>query len=83
MREDARRAPDRDQYDARQHGRGFRTQSQRYSGPRFARRGDRCPPMRRGGVDLANPTVEQMTRHWFASHFANPSVEAFAHSSRF
>jgi hypothetical protein len=26
-----------------------------------------------------NPSVEQMARHWFASHFANPSVETFAH----
>jgi hypothetical protein len=29
--------------------------------------------------DFANPSVEQMARHWFASHFANPSVEIFAH----
>ena len=30
-------------------------------------------------TDFANPFVEQMARHWFASHFANPSVETFAH----
>ena len=28
---------------------------------------------------FANPSVEQMARHWFASHFTNPSVETFAH----
>ena len=28
--------------------------------------------------DFAYPSVEQMARHWFASHFANPSVETFA-----
>jgi hypothetical protein len=27
---------------------------------------------------FANPSVEQMARHWFASYFANPSVETFA-----
>ena len=30
-------------------------------------------------LDFANPSVEQMARHWFASHFAKPSVEIFAH----
>jgi hypothetical protein len=29
-------------------------------------------------MDFANPTFEQMTRHWFDS--SNPSVESFAHS---
>ena len=28
---------------------------------------------------IANPSIEQMIRHWFVSHFANPSVETFAH----
>jgi hypothetical protein len=77
----ARRAPSRDQYDLGQHGRDF--ESQRYSGPCFPHRGDCRPPMRRGRVDVANPIVEQMARHWFSTHFANPSVEAFAHSPRF
>jgi hypothetical protein len=79
----ARRAPDHNQYDAGQHRRGFRTQSQRYSGPRFARHGDCCPPMRHERVDLANPTAEQMACYRFSSHFANPSVDAIAHSSCF
>ena len=37
---------------------------------------------RDGGYTLsgfANPSVEQMARHCFASHFANISVETFAH----
>ena len=38
---------------------------------------DRCSLM---GLDLANPTFEQMARHWFDSFCANPSVESFAHS---
>jgi hypothetical protein len=28
----------------------------------------------------ANPTFEQMTRHWFFSFGTNPSVESFVHS---
>jgi hypothetical protein len=31
-------------------------------------------------IDYANPSVEQMVRHWFASHMTNPSVTSFAHS---
>jgi hypothetical protein len=31
-------------------------------------------------MDLANPTFEQMARHWFDSFCANPSVESIAHS---
>ena len=55
-------------------------------------RGERIPPLRREsvdrcglmGLDLANPTFEQMARHWFDSFCANPSVESFARSrSRF
>jgi hypothetical protein len=35
-------------------------------------------------MDFANPTFEQMARHWFDSFCTNPSVESFAHShSRF
>ena len=60
--------------------------------PRFPPRGARAPPVRRerappmgsGNVDFANPSFEQMARHWFSSFMANPSVESFAHSrSRF
>ena len=51
-------------------------------------RGERIPPFRRESVsrsgmigrDFANPTFEQMARHWFDSFCANPSVESFAHS---
>ena len=77
VREFARRAPSRERYDSGQHGRGF--ESRRDRGPRFARRGDRSPPKRHGVVDVANPTVEQMTRHWFSTH---PSVEASARVTR-
>jgi hypothetical protein len=28
----------------------------------------------------ANPTFEQMARHWFYTFGTNPSVESFAHS---
>jgi hypothetical protein len=35
-------------------------------------------------MDFANPTFEQMARHWFDSFCTNPSTESFAHScSRF
>ena len=46
---------------------------------------EKVPLGRRGGrVDFANPSFEQMARHWFDSFRANPSVELFAHShSRF
>jgi hypothetical protein len=35
---------------------------------------------RRGRMNFANPTFEQMARHWFESFCANPSVELVAHS---
>jgi hypothetical protein len=31
-------------------------------------------------LDCANPTLEQMARHWFYSFGTNPSVESFVHS---
>jgi hypothetical protein len=37
------------------------------------------PPMRDKMV-FADPTVEQMARHWFDSFCTNPSAEFFAHS---
>src|SRR5579859_5553351 len=81
VREPARRAPGRDPYDSGQLGLGFES---RRGAPRFAHRGDRRPPRRQSGggvMDAANPTVEQMARHWFSTHFPNPSVEAFVHRS--
>ena len=69
----AGRAPGRPQYGYGPRDRGF---GGGHETPRFPRgrrgRGYALP-------DLANPSVEQMARHWFASHFANPSVETFAH----
>jgi hypothetical protein len=65
--------------------RSFR--SQRSYGPRSPLRGARSPPRGRVGVpprrdrmDFANPTFEQMVRHWFDSFCTNPSAESFAHS---
>ena len=63
-------------------------ESQRNYGSRFPPRGartplkrrERVPPMRRDRMDFANPSFEQMARHWFDSFCANPSVESFAHS---
>ena len=53
-----------------------------FEAPRFPRGGDRQPRSRRDRgyalPDFGYPSVEQMARHWFASHFANPSVETFA-----
>ena len=51
-------------------------------------RGEKTPPLRHESVgrsgligrDVANPTFEQMARHWFDSFCANPNVESFAHS---
>jgi hypothetical protein len=41
-------------------------------------------PPKRDRMDFANPTFEQMARHWFDSFCTNPIVESFAHScSRF
>jgi hypothetical protein len=52
--------------------------SQRYDGPRSSHRGDRHPRMRCDMFDVANPivdqNVEQMARHWFSTHFPNPSA---------
>ena len=54
-----------------------------FEAPRFPRDGGRQPRGRRDRgytfTDFANLSVEQMARHWFASHFTNPSVETFAH----
>jgi hypothetical protein len=36
---------------------------------------DRC-----GRMSVANPSFEEMARHWFATFETNPSVESFAHS---
>jgi hypothetical protein len=35
---------------------------------------------RRGRMDVANPTFEEMARHWFHTFGSNPSVESFARS---
>jgi hypothetical protein len=35
---------------------------------------------RRGRIDVANPTFEEMARHWFHTFGTNPSVESFARS---
>jgi hypothetical protein len=35
---------------------------------------------RRGRIDVANPTFEEMARHWFHTLGTNPSVESFARS---
>jgi hypothetical protein len=77
------------QYEYGGNDRSFR--SQRSYGPRSPLRATHSPPMGRVGVppkrdrlDFANPTFEQMARHWFDSFCTNPSAESFAHSrSRF
>jgi hypothetical protein len=79
----------RGQYEHGANDRSFR--SQRSYGPRSPLRGASSPPRGRVGVppmtdrmDFANPTFEQMARHWFDSFRTNPSAESFAHSrSRF
>ena len=86
----AGRSPPRDQYEF---GRGRSFESQRGYGPRFPFRGTRTPPVRRewfshggssfdrrGRMDVANPTFEEMARHWFDTFGTNPSVESFARS---
>ena len=77
----AGRAPSRFQYGYGPRDRGF---GGGFEAPRFPRGGDRRPRGRRDRgyalPDFGYPSVEQMTRHWFASHFANPSVETFAPS---
>jgi hypothetical protein len=35
---------------------------------------------RKDGLVCANPTFEQMARHWFYSFGTNPSAESFVHS---
>jgi hypothetical protein len=35
---------------------------------------------RKDVLDCANPTFEQMARHWFYSFGTNPSAESFVHS---
>jgi hypothetical protein len=40
---------------------------------------DRCID-RHGRMHVANPTFEEMARHWFATFGTNPSVESFAFS---
>jgi hypothetical protein len=35
---------------------------------------------RRGRLDVANPTFEEMAQHWFGTFGTNPSVESFARS---
>jgi hypothetical protein len=58
---------------------------QRNYGPRFPPRGARTPSMRQGkfggkGMMFANPSFEQMARHWFNFLCSNPSVESLSHS---
>ena len=75
----ASRDPGRSQYGYGPRDRGFEGV---FDAPRFPHGGVRQSRGRRdGGYALpgfANPSVEQMAHHWFASHFANPSVETFA-----
>jgi hypothetical protein len=35
---------------------------------------------RRSRMDISNPTIEEMARHWFHTFGTNPSVESFARS---
>jgi hypothetical protein len=81
----AERSFARGQYEYGGNDHSFR--SQRSYGPQSPLRGTRNPPRGRVGVpprrdrmDFANPTLEQMTRHWFDSFCTNPSAESFAHS---
>jgi hypothetical protein len=67
----------RGQYEYGGNDRNFR--SQRSYGPRSPLRGTRSPPRghvgvppRRDGMDFANPTLEQMARHWFDLFCTNP-----------
>ena len=76
----AGRAPGHFQYGYGPRGRGF---GGGFEAPHFPRGGVRqsCGRRDRGYAlpGFTNPSVEQMARHWFTSHFANPSVETFAH----
>jgi hypothetical protein len=65
------------QYEYGGNDRSFR--SQMSYGPRPPLHGTRSPPRRRLGIpptrdrmDFANPTFEQMARHWFDSFCTNP-----------
>jgi hypothetical protein len=65
------------QYEYGGNDRSFR--SLRSYGPRSPLRGTRSPlrgrvgvPSRRDRMDFANPTFEQMARHWFDSFCTNP-----------
>jgi hypothetical protein len=49
-----------------------------HGGSRFDRM-DRCID-RHDRMNVANPTFEEMARHWFATFGTNPSVESFARS---
>jgi hypothetical protein len=85
----AGRSSARGQYKYGGNDRCFR--SQRSYGIRSPLRVTRSPPRGCVGVpprsdrmDFANPTFEQMARHWFDSFCTNPNAESFAHSlSRF
>jgi hypothetical protein len=75
----------RGQYESGGNDRSFR--SQRSYGPWSPLRGTHSPPRGHAGVpprrdrmDFANPTFEQMARHWFNSFCTNPSAESFAHT---
>jgi hypothetical protein len=79
----ARHPPTRSQYGSMgdDHSFGF----QRNYGPRFSPRGARTPSMGHEkfggkGMMFANPSFEQMARHWSNFLCANPSVESLAHS---
>ena len=76
----AGRALGRPQYGYGPRDRGF---GGGYDAPCFPHVGGRQPRGRRDRgyafTDFANPSVEQMARHWFASHLANPSIKTFAH----
>jgi hypothetical protein len=52
-----------------------------HGGSRFDRfdRMDHCID-RHGRMNVANPTFEEMARHWFATFGTNPNVESFARS---
>jgi hypothetical protein len=76
----------RGQYEYGGNDRSFRSQWSYV--PQSPLRGTCSPPRGRVGVpprrdrmDFANPTFEQMVRHWFDSFCTNPSAESCAHSS--
>ena len=75
----AGRAPGRFQYGYGPRNRGF---GGGFEAPRLPRGSARQSHGRRDRgyalPDFAYPSVEQMARHWFASYFANPSVETLA-----